>query len=136
MTPAIFSQERIMIKLFLVGAGGFFGSVARYTLSGLVYRILSTPYFPYGTLAVNVVGCLLIGFFGGLAESRQLFNPEIRLLIFIGFLGGFTTFSTFGYEVFSFAREGQIISSLMNILLHIILGIGATWLGYVLSKLV
>lgn len=125
-----------MIKLLLVGAGGFFGSVSRYVLSGLIYRILGNPYFPYGTLAVNVLGCLLIGFFGGLAEGRQLFNPEMRLLIFIGFLGGFTTFSTFGYEVFTFARDGQIISSLTNILLHIILGVGATWLGYVISRLV
>jgi CrcB protein len=125
-----------MIKLFLVGAGGFLGSVSRYVFSGLVYRILGNPYFPYGTLAVNVAGCLLIGFFGGLAESRQLFNPEIRLFVLIGFLGGFTTFSTFGYEVLTFARDGQIIASLSNILLHIILGIGATWLGYVLSELI
>jgi CrcB protein len=125
-----------MIKLFLVGAGGFLGSVSRYAVSGLVYRILGNPYFPYGTLAVNVAGCLLIGFLGGLAESRQLFNPEMRLLVFIGFIGGFTTFSTFGYEVFGFARDGQIISSLINILLHVILGIGATWLGYVLSRLI
>lgn len=125
-----------MIKLFLVGAGGFFGSVSRYILSGLVYRILGNTYFPYGTLAVNVLGCLLIGFFGGLSESRQLFSPEIRLLIFIGFIGGFTTFSTFGYEVFNFTRDGQIIASLSNILLHIIFGIGATWFGYVISKLI
>ena len=119
-----------MIKLFLVGAGGFFGSVSRYILSGLVYRILGNTYFPYGTLAVNVLGCLLIGFFGGLSESRQLFSPEIRLLIFIGFIGGFTTFSTFGYEVFNFTRDGQIIASLSNILLHIIFGIGInTWIS-------
>lgn len=125
-----------MVKVLLVGAGGFLGSVTRYIASGLVYRILGNPYFPYGTLAVNVVGCLLIGFLGGLADSRQLFSPELRLLVFIGFLGGFTTFSTFGYEAFNFVRNGQIIVSLVNILLHIILGLGATWIGYVFSKFV
>lgn len=125
-----------MLKLFLVGAGGFLGSVSRYVASGIVHRILGNPYFPYGTLAVNAIGCLLIGLLGGLAEGRQLFNPETRLFVFIGFLGGFTTFSTFSYEVFSFARDGQIVTSLFNILFHIILGVGATWLGYVLSKLV
>jgi CrcB protein len=125
-----------MIKLLLVGTGGFLGSVSRYAVSGLVYRIAGNSHFPYGTLAVNVAGCLFIGFLGGLAESRQLFNPEIRLLIFIGFLGGFTTFSTFGYEVFSFARDGQIAASLSNILLHVILGLGATWGGYAISRLV
>jgi CrcB protein len=77
----------------------------------------------------------LFGFLIGLSENRQLFTPETRMLIFVGFLGGFTTFSTFGYEVFSFARDGQIISLLVNILLHLVLGIGAVWLGYSLSKL-
>ena len=125
-----------MIKLLLVGAGGFLGSVSRYVLSGLVYRILGNPYFPFGTLAVNVVGCLLIGFLGGIAESRQAFSPEVRVFVFIGLLGGFTTFSTFGYEILSFARNGQIVASLANIMLHVILGIGATWLGYVFSRLV
>ena len=125
-----------MVKLFLVGAGGFLGSISRYVLSGLVYRILGNPYFPFGTLVVNVVGCLLIGFMGGFVESRQAFSPEVRVFVFIGILGGFTTFSTFGYEVFGFARDGQFISSFINILLHVVLGIGATWLGYIFSRLV
>lgn len=124
-----------MLKLLLVGTGGFLGSVSRYIISGVVYRIMGNPYFPYGTLAVNIAGCLLIGLLAGLADIRQLLNPELRLLIFIGFLGGFTTFSTFSYEVFSFARDGQIANSLVNIFLHIILGIGATWIGFALSKL-
>jgi len=124
-----------MLKILYVGVGGFLGSIARYWASGLVHRILDKPWFPVGTLAVNVIGCLLIGFLGGLAEKSQIFTPEVRLLVFIGFLGGFTTFSTFGFEIITFARDGEIFSALANIVLHIVLGIGAVWLGLSLSKM-
>jgi len=123
-----------MTKLILVGTGGFLGSVSRYLLSGLTHRLVGRADFPYGTLAVNVIGCLMIGLLSGLAENRQLFTPELRLLVFIGFLGGFTTFSTFGYEVVSFARDGQLIASLGNLMLHLVLGLGAVWTGLALSK--
>ena len=125
-----------MINYFLVGIGGFLGSILRYSASGFVQHIFGKSYFPYGTLFVNIFGCVLIGFFSGLAENRQLFNPETRILVFVGFLGGFTTFSTFGYEVFNFARDGQITSSLINIALHVVFGVGAVGFGYSLSKLV
>ncbi|MBC8183299.1 fluoride efflux transporter CrcB [candidate division KSB1 bacterium] len=125
-----------MFKLFLVGLGGFLGSILRYVTSGFILRILEKPYFPYGTLVVNILGCFLIGFLSGLSESKQLFNPETRTFIFIGFLGGFTTFSTFGYEVFNFARDGQLLSSLSNLVLHMVLGIGGVWFGYSMSKLI
>lgn len=124
-----------MFKLFLIGIGGFVGSVLRYIVSGLTFKVFREPWFPYGTLAVNVIGCFFIGLLSGLAEQRQLFSPEIRYLVFIGFLGGFTTFSTFGYEVFSFARGGKFAGSLINLLLHIVLGLGAVWLGYSISRL-
>ena len=124
-----------MIRLLWVGAGGFIGAVSRYVVSGMFYRLFGKAWFPYGTLAVNVIGCLLIGFLSGLAEDRQLFSPELRLLVFIGILGGFTTFSTFGYEIFTFARDGQILSSIINLMLHIILGLGAVWLGFSISKM-
>ena len=86
-------------------------------------------------ITVNVIGCLLIGLLGGLSETRQIFTPEIRALILIGFLGGFTTFSTFGYEIFTVARDGQFASALTNLMLHIILGFGAVWFGFSMSKL-
>ena len=124
-----------MFKLLIIGTGGFLGSILRYLVSGAVYKIIGKSLFPYGTLAVNLLGCFFIGFLSGVSETRQLFNPEIRLFIFIGFFGGFTTFSTFGYEVFSFAHNGETLSSLVNILLHLIFGLGAVWLGYYLSKL-
>ncbi|TFH00522.1 MAG: fluoride efflux transporter CrcB [Calditrichales bacterium] len=123
-----------MIKLLLVGSGGFLGSISRYLVSGVLYRMLEKPVFPYGTLAVNIIGCLLIGLLGGLSEQRQILSAEVRLLLMVGFLGGFTTFSTFGYELFIFARDGQILNALMNMALHVILGFVAVWLGFVISR--
>jgi len=120
----------------MVGSGGFIGSVARYALGGAVYSIVRTPLLPWGTLAVNVLGCLAIGFCGGLAESRQLFSPDARLFLFIGIFGGFTTFSTFGYETFALARDGETLLTAANILLQITLGLGAVWMGHVLSRAV
>jgi len=125
-----------MLKLLIIGTGGFIGSVSRYLISGTVYRIMGKPCFPYGTLAVNILGCFLIGFLRGISETRQLFNPEMRLFLFIGLLGGFTTFSTFGYEVFSFAHQGQLVSSLINIILHVVIGLGMVWVGYSLSVII
>lgn len=123
-----------MLKFIMVGTGGFLGSILRFIVSGMVHQFLSEPLFPIGTLVVNIIGCLLIGLGSGLAEIRQIITPELRLFIFVGFFGGFTTFSTFGFELFSFAREGQFISTLMNLSLHIVLGVTAVWLGHSLAR--
>lgn len=125
-----------MVKLLMVGMGGFAGSVCRYVVSDVSQKLFDNPFFPYGTLTVNVVGCLLIGFLGGVSESRQLFTPEIRALVLIGFLGGFTTFSTFGYEIFTLSRDGQFASAMANLMLHLVLGFGAVWVGFFMSKLI
>ncbi len=92
---------------FYVGIGGFIGSLFRFGVSGFVHRLLPFATFPYGTLAVNVSGCLVIGILGGLAESRQVISPELRLFLFLGVLGGFTTFSTFGYETIELLRDAE-----------------------------
>ena len=81
-----------MLKVLLVGLGGFLGSISRYLVGGLVHRLFPITVFPYGTLVVNVLGCLLIGFVVGLVEFRQLFRPEIRLFLLIGFLVGLQPF--------------------------------------------
>jgi len=125
-----------MYKMLMVGIGGFAGSVCRYIVSDISQKLFDNPFFPYGTLTVNVVGCLLIGLLGGVSESRQLFSPEIRALILIGFLGGFTTFSTFGYEIFTLARDGQVVPAFANLMLHLAFGFGAVWFGFSLSKLI
>ncbi len=123
-----------MVRILLVGAGGFAGSVLRYWLSGWVYRFWGSAAIPAGTLAVNVTGCLFIGFLGGLTETRQLFSPETRGFLLIGLLGGFTTFSTFGYETFHLMRAGQMPAMLLNVILHVIFGVGAVWAGYILAR--
>ncbi len=125
-----------MIKILMVGMGGFAGSICRYIINDLSHRLFNDPFFPYGTIIVNVAGCFFIGLLGGLSETRQFFTPEIRALILIGFLGGFTTFSTFGYEIFTVARDGQFAAALINLLLHLILGFGAVWLGFSMSRIV
>jgi len=125
-----------MTKVLLIGLGGFVGSVSRYFLSGFVHRfIFATSSFPYGTLFVNLFGCLLIGFLNGLVEIRQLFSPEIRLFLFIGLLGGFTTFSSIGYETFALVRDGQMIAAFTNMILHLTLGLAAVWCGHTLAQI-
>jgi fluoride exporter len=126
----------MLSRILLVGVGGFVGSIVRYLAGGAVYGLFRKPVFPAGTLFVNLSGCLIIGFLGGLAESRQLFSAEFRLLIFIGFLGGYTTFSTFSYEVFQLLRDGQLTLALTNAVVHVIAGVFCVWLGMVLSRLV
>jgi len=119
----------------LVGLGGFLGSVLRYGASGLVHRLAPSTLFPLGTLSVNVLGSLLIGLLGGLAESRGILGPESRLLLLIGFLGGFTTFSTFAFETLGLMRAGQTTLVLGNVLGQVCLSLIAVWAGLVLSRL-
>ena len=120
-----------MTRLLLIGAGGFVGSISRYLVSGYVQG--DRLSFPYGTLAVNLMGCFLIGFLSQLADSRGLFTPESRSLVFIGFLGGFTTFSTFGNETMNLLRDGQNSLALGNTTLHLIGGLAMVWLGRLVS---
>lgn len=122
-----------MGRLLLVGAGGFLGSILRYLASGWVQRWLQTASFPFGTLAVNVLGCLVIGFLSQLADARGVFTPETRALVFVGVLGGFTTFSTFSNETFNLLRDNEVIPALANLSAHIVLGLGAVWLGRALA---
>jgi CrcB protein len=122
-----------LITAVVVGSGGFLGALARYGLAGLVHRQLPLATFPYGTLAVNLLGCLLIGVMAGLGDSRQLFSPEIRRFALIGILGGFTTFSTFGYETFAMLRSDDYLRAATNIGVHVLLGLALVWLGYALT---
>ena len=124
-----------MLRVFLVGAGGFLGSILRYAVGGWVHNLSNSAWFPYGTLVINSVGCLLIGFLSGLAESRSVFGPEVRLFLFIGVLGGFTTFSSFAYETFSLARDAENLAAAVNIFAQLILGLAGVWFGNALARL-
>jgi CrcB protein len=121
-----------MLQIVLVGVGSLVGGVLRFGLSTWVHRVLDNPWFPYGTLVVNGLGCFLIGFLAALAESRSVFTSEVRLFIFVGILGGFTTFSSFALETLSLARDTQSAAALANIGLQLTLGLVAVWIGNVM----
>ncbi|MSS72628.1 MAG: fluoride efflux transporter CrcB [Candidatus Latescibacteria bacterium] len=123
-----------MNRLLLVGTGGFIGSVLRYLASGFVQQ--GTVQFPYGTLAVNLAGCLTIGFLSELAEAYGVFTPETRSFVFVGILGGFTTFSAFGNETVNLLRDGEGLLALANVGAHVVLGLGAVWAGRALPHLI
>ncbi len=127
-------MKSVLLNALLVGFGGFVGRICRYALGGAVHRHFPMATFPYGTLSVNLLGCALIGALVGLADSRQLFSPELRTFGFIGLLGGFTTFSTFGYETIEMAREGEHIRAAFNVGLHVVLGLVFVWLAYELTS--
>ena len=120
----------------LVGVGGFVGSALRYLLGGAVQRAMPLAIFPYGTLAVNVIGCLLIGFLGGLVEFRQLLDPGQRLFLLVGVLGGFTTFSTFAFETLTLAQDAELFKASLNILVQVVLGLLAALTGFVAARLI
>ena len=122
-----------MGKLLLAGIGGFIGSSLRYAVSGYVQVSSKSIRFPFGTLAVNLIGCLAIGFLSQLAESRGMFTAETRTLIFIGLLGGFTTFSAFGNETINLWREGDNLLAAANVTAHLLLCLGAVWLSRALA---
>ena len=122
-----------MINLLLVGVGGFIGSVLRYLLSGYVQTALKSFEFPYGTLCVNVIGCFVIGVLAQLAEDRGAFSAASRAFLFIGVLGGFTTFSTFGNETLSLLRDSEQVLALVNVAAHVLLGLAAAWGGRVVA---
>lgn len=122
-----------MGKLFLAGIGGFIGSSLRYAMTGYVQQWSRSIDFPYGTLAVNLIGCFLIGFLSQLAETRGVLTAESRTFVFIGILGGFTTFSAFGNETMNLWRDGENTLALANIAAHLILGLGAVWASRALA---
>ncbi len=125
-----------MYRMLWVGFGGFVGAILRYTISGWVQRWTESFNFPHGTLAVNLMGCFIIGLLSQLLESRSAFGVEARLFIFIGLLGAFTTFSTFGNETLNLLRGGETLFALSNMAVHIVLGLGMVWLGRALAELI
>lgn len=122
-----------MERLWLVGLGGFLGSVLRYAVGGWVGRLKSGWTFPIETLSINVAGCVVLGALAGLAESRGVFSATTRAFLFIGLLGGFTTFSTYGYETFQLLRGGQWKGAALSTALQVVLGIGGVWAGHSLA---
>ncbi len=121
-------------KLGLIALAGAAGSLARYWLSGLVYT-LAGRNFPWGTAAVNILGCFLFGFVWELGEGRMLLRPETRAIILTGFMGAFTTFSTFIFESGGLLEDGRYLSVLANIGFQTVLGFAALFGGFMLGRL-
>lgn len=132
MTPAV---PRWLADAGAVGLGGAAGTLLRWWATGAVYALIPAPRLPWGTLAVNVLGCFAIGLLGGLAETRGILTASARLFLLIGVLGGFTTFSTFGYETLALLREQAAARALLNVGLQVTLGLGAAWAGLASSRL-
>jgi CrcB protein len=132
MPEILFFGENVT-RLLIIGLGGFFGAVTRYLVAGWVQALSHSINFPYGTLAVNVIGSFILGFLVRYAFVHNVFSPEIRLLIFIGFLGAFTTFSTFSNETFNLFADGATTPALLNIVSNVLFGLVAVWLGQTLA---
>jgi len=124
-----------MIKFINLIIGGAVGTIARYSLAGLVYRFTGTV-FPYGTLIVNISGCFILGFLVSLADKKFALTADMRVLLMIGFCGAFTTFSTLIFETDNLVRGGQAIKAFTNIFASVILGYILFRVGSLVGELI
>ncbi len=124
-----------MAQILFVGMGGFLGAIARYVTVGLVQGA-SNGSFPFGTLLVNVAGCVAIGGLSELLEARPVLTSEARAFLVIGLLGGFTTFSAFGNETLNLLRHTGAAVAGANVLANVLLAIGGVWLGRSAAQLI
>src|SRR5262245_54864168 len=120
-------------KLLSIAAAGAAGTLARYWLGGFVPRWAGES-FPWGTLVVNVLGCYLFGVVWVLAEERFLISGETRAIILIGFMGAFTTYSTFAFETGQLMRESQWLYAFGNVAAQLILGLAGLFLGFITGR--
>ncbi len=121
-----------MIKFIYLSVGGIAGAVLRYLTSGMINQFFGVS-FPYGTFSVNMIGSFLIGLLWGLSENLAI-SPNIRIFLFVGFLGSFTTFSTFALESLNYLRDNNAKIAIANMVISNILGIILVFLGIFLSK--
>jgi fluoride exporter len=121
--------------LLIVSLGGGLGAAFRYLLSGAVYRVAGTD-FPYGTLVINVLGSLLLGWLMETSEYSATLGPNLRLFLGVGVCGGFTTFSTFSYETMQLLSTGNHIEAFMNIVGSVLLCLIGVYVGMILARVV
>ncbi len=116
-----------------IGIAGFFGAISRYLVSGLIHRSTGT-LLPYGTLAVNIIGSFLLAFIMEFSSRSSLISDEARIFLGIGFLGAFTTFSSFSYETLRLLEDGSTILASLNITLNMALCLGFAFAGFALAR--
>ena|SRR2546423_14031537 len=122
-----------MWRILFIGLAGLLGTLGRYWVSGLAARRFGET-FPVGTLLVNIVGCFLAGFLFYLMQERFLVNQTVRTAVMIGFLGGFTTFSSFGLQTFTLLRDSEFGFAALNIVVSNLVGLLMVWIGYTLAR--
>jgi len=122
-----------MNQIIAIAAGGAIGAVMRYFVSTGIYSLLGRS-FPYGTLAVNILGSLVMGVLYEMFLQRLVISPELRALILVGFLGAFTTFSTFSIETILLIEQGDLIKAISNMFLSVVLCVLAAWFGLLLVR--
>lgn len=116
------------MRALWVGGAGFAGAVSRYWLSELVGKRVNGS-FPWGTVVVNLSGCFLLGLLSVVLGERLGVDPAVRLAVTVGFLGAFTTYSTFAYETAVLGRDGAWLAAAANVVVSVSAGVGAAWLG-------
>ena len=122
-----------MQKTIYIALAGLVGTLLRYWVSGFVARRYGET-FPWGTMTVNLIGCLVTGAVFFLTEERFLVSPALRAVILIGLLGGFTTFSSYGLQTFTLLRDGELGLAILNVAASNILGLFMVWVGYSLGR--
>jgi len=121
------------VRTVWIGVAGFLGAASRYHFEGWVSNRWPTA-FPWGTLVVNVSGCFLLGFVFTLLTERLLPHPDLRTAITIGFIGAYTTFSTFAFETLRLGEDGAVALALSNVVASVVAGIVAVWVGTVVGR--
>jgi CrcB protein len=123
------------VEYLVIGLGGFLGANARYLVAGWAAQRFGA-IFPYGTFIINVSGSLILGLFLAFLQERTFIHPNYRLFFAIGFLGAYTTFSTFTYETLRLVQDGSVLLALVNIFGSVVVGLLGVFLGFVLGELV
>jgi CrcB protein len=130
-----FKEDTLTMKYLWIGIGGALGSIARYAVSLWVFERMGTR-FPYGTFVINMTGCFIIGFALTILDDHMALSPAWRLAIPIGFVGAYTTFSTFEYETLRTVQHGQASLALLYVGLSVVIGYACVWCGSLVGRLI
>lgn len=124
------------MRYLLIFAGGGIGAILRYLLSSGLQRAFEGLIFPIGTFVVNMIGCFFIGLVMEMSQTKALLQGETRIFLTVGLLGGFTTFSSFGYETMTLMRDGQYLEAGSNAVLQVVLGLLLVWIGGYVGRMI